>query len=480
MTRKFADWRDYQERVAAFFRRNGCNAVVEAKVQGARAPHAVDVFVTFSRHGVQCKWIIECKLWNTAVSKEKVLVLKNVVEDVGADRGILFSESGFQNGALAAASRTNITLQRGLDDFEKTAVIQTTGISLVEQRDSTNEAPAVFAFPTGNQPQTLTLYRGKLYVGNWGSGNIAVVDPNSKSIDAFIELDRYEVKGSRSGETEVRQYQPGTMTIANGKLFLGQVFSDHILAIDTATLSIVKRIAVPGAGQGAIAASPDGRCVYFASNRERKFFVIDTATYSVSAHDFPDGGRGSLCVLSHPTKPLLYIGIQRGGRLNGRSYPYANSFLATYDLERGAYSGYLNLAELINGRCDDAIPFHLLFDERERVLYVGMFQSRMGIYKVNEAGTAIIANLPFSPNGRSPHFQWVDPLAQSLYGNQLLSVNRNNQELVVIDADTFAVEKTIYLGDAPNGPRDLVINGDQAIVSYPERGGLVFLDLIDN
>ena len=72
MTSAFTDWRHYQNAVAEFFRRQGCDAVVDAPVTGVRATHNVDVFVTFMRNGVVCKWIVECKLWNARIAKEKV------------------------------------------------------------------------------------------------------------------------------------------------------------------------------------------------------------------------------------------------------------------------------------------------------------------------------------------------------------------------------------------------------------------------
>lgn len=103
-------WRDYQDAVAQFFRELGCEAAVDAQVRGARASHKIDVWVTFRRFGLDHGWVIECKDWKAPVPKEKVLALKGVVDDVGADRGILVSESGFQTGARQAASRTNITL----------------------------------------------------------------------------------------------------------------------------------------------------------------------------------------------------------------------------------------------------------------------------------------------------------------------------------------------------------------------------------
>ena len=43
------------------------------------------------------------------------MVLKSIVEDIGADRGILISKSGFQSGAINATEKTNITLT----DFDR-------------------------------------------------------------------------------------------------------------------------------------------------------------------------------------------------------------------------------------------------------------------------------------------------------------------------------------------------------------------------
>jgi len=103
-------WRDYQESTAAYFRRLGLLAEVEHQVAGARGIHRVDVYVEGTIHGIQFKWVIECKAWKTSVPKEKVMALAAIVQDLGVDRGFLLSEVGFQSGALRAAHKTNITL----------------------------------------------------------------------------------------------------------------------------------------------------------------------------------------------------------------------------------------------------------------------------------------------------------------------------------------------------------------------------------
>lgn len=62
-------------------------------------------------------WVCECKLWKNPIPKEKVLTLYEITQDVGADRGFLFSESGFQSGAIRATKNTNITLS-SLDELK--------------------------------------------------------------------------------------------------------------------------------------------------------------------------------------------------------------------------------------------------------------------------------------------------------------------------------------------------------------------------
>lgn len=101
-------WKKYQEDAAAYFRSLGLNASTDVTVKGARTSHDIDVLVTSHYVGFDITWLVECKCWKTPVNKLHVLALREIVSDVGADRGILLSESGFQSGAKEAASLTNI------------------------------------------------------------------------------------------------------------------------------------------------------------------------------------------------------------------------------------------------------------------------------------------------------------------------------------------------------------------------------------
>ncbi|UCS93953.1 restriction endonuclease [Echinicola marina] len=104
------NWKEYQNQVASIFNSIGASTTIEKKVEGVRGIHEVDVFVELEKFGIKMIWICECKYWNSAVPKEKVLALYEISKDVGADKAFLFSESGFQSGAVRAVNNTNIVL----------------------------------------------------------------------------------------------------------------------------------------------------------------------------------------------------------------------------------------------------------------------------------------------------------------------------------------------------------------------------------
>jgi restriction system protein len=108
--RTMADWSDYQKQVAAFFREFGLKAETDVTVAGTRTKHAVDVVVDLTHVGMPVRWLVECKAWSRPVAKETILAHRMIVQDVGADRGLVMAEKGYQKGALEAAHLANIQL----------------------------------------------------------------------------------------------------------------------------------------------------------------------------------------------------------------------------------------------------------------------------------------------------------------------------------------------------------------------------------
>lgn len=101
-------WKEYQEEAASFFQSLGLDVSTDVTVEGVRTTHDVDLLVKSHHVGFEITWLVECKHWKTRVSKLHVLALREIVADVGADRGILLSEAGFQSGAIEAANLTNV------------------------------------------------------------------------------------------------------------------------------------------------------------------------------------------------------------------------------------------------------------------------------------------------------------------------------------------------------------------------------------
>ena len=114
------DWKDYQEEAAEFFRGLGLDAKTNVTLEGVRTKHDIDVVVRSQHVGFDILWLVECKHWKTKVSKLHVLGLRQIVADIGADRGILLCEVGFQSGAIEAAGLTNI-YPTSLGDFQITS-----------------------------------------------------------------------------------------------------------------------------------------------------------------------------------------------------------------------------------------------------------------------------------------------------------------------------------------------------------------------
>jgi hypothetical protein len=114
-------WRQYQHDVADLLSDLGFDTQVEDKLTSPRGTtHAVDVSARRTIAGVCVLWVVECKLWRSRIGKEKVAALAAICEDLGADRGLLMSETGFQSGALQMAIGRSVTLTN-LEDLRANA-----------------------------------------------------------------------------------------------------------------------------------------------------------------------------------------------------------------------------------------------------------------------------------------------------------------------------------------------------------------------
>lgn len=106
-----SDWFQFQEEICAYFESIGAIAETNVTIQGVRTSHDIDVLVKTKFLGEDLIWIVEAKKWKKRVNKLQVLGLRTIVDDIGADRGFIISEAGFQSGAYESAENTNVKLK---------------------------------------------------------------------------------------------------------------------------------------------------------------------------------------------------------------------------------------------------------------------------------------------------------------------------------------------------------------------------------
>lgn len=75
----------------------------------------IDVTARFTVLGVDFLVLVECKKWKRRIEREDVQVLHDRVRSVGAQKGIVYSTSGFQSGAVDYAQARGIALIQLVD-----------------------------------------------------------------------------------------------------------------------------------------------------------------------------------------------------------------------------------------------------------------------------------------------------------------------------------------------------------------------------
>jgi Restriction endonuclease len=166
-------WEKYQHDTADLLRELGFTAVVNDQLtEPNETVHAVDVSARRTVGGVGLLWIIECKLWNRRVPKEKVATLKAIVDGVGADRGLVMSQTGFQAGAVQMAIQKNITLS-SLEDLRANAgeELLAARVEAMEQRVRTMTQKLIRDLRTfsagGKLPHILPIMASRLSADDW-------------------------------------------------------------------------------------------------------------------------------------------------------------------------------------------------------------------------------------------------------------------------------------------------------------------------
>lgn len=84
-------------------------------VQGVDGEYEIDVTARFEALGVSFLVLVECKRYSNPVKREVVQALNDKLRATGAQKGMIFTTSGFQSGAVEYATIHGIALIQLVD-----------------------------------------------------------------------------------------------------------------------------------------------------------------------------------------------------------------------------------------------------------------------------------------------------------------------------------------------------------------------------
>jgi len=98
------------------------------------AEHQIDVSAEVVFAGLKLLILAECKMWSSTVKKQHLMAFLATIQDVGANKGLVVTTVGYQDGAKIVASANGISLvkkESGNPDSWQVVVPLVVGAALV-------------------------------------------------------------------------------------------------------------------------------------------------------------------------------------------------------------------------------------------------------------------------------------------------------------------------------------------------------------
>ena len=100
-----------EEKLYQLFKSKGYEVVHNAKRKGrSGAEHQIDVLAEYRCPLHTSRVVVEAKSYDAPVNKDRIMKLMQIVDDIGADRGIIVTTSYFTSGAIKTAEGHNVEL----------------------------------------------------------------------------------------------------------------------------------------------------------------------------------------------------------------------------------------------------------------------------------------------------------------------------------------------------------------------------------
>lgn len=103
-------WNELQIMTSSLLSDMGYLCEIEKNIETARGKVNIDVYAQMQNKQPSQTILVECKYWSKRVPKTVIHAFRSVVNDSGANFGIIISKKGFQEGAVSATQMTNISL----------------------------------------------------------------------------------------------------------------------------------------------------------------------------------------------------------------------------------------------------------------------------------------------------------------------------------------------------------------------------------
>jgi restriction system protein len=97
------DWFDSEGIVLKSYK-----SIINSKVAADDGVYEIDIDITYESLGVEFRVLVECKRHSDNIKREVIQVLHQKLQSIGAHKGIVFSTSDFQSGALEYAKKHGI------------------------------------------------------------------------------------------------------------------------------------------------------------------------------------------------------------------------------------------------------------------------------------------------------------------------------------------------------------------------------------
>jgi hypothetical protein len=109
-------WRELELMVAEVLNNAGYKAYNAMQISTVRGNVKIDVLAEDKNAIPTSTYIIECKYWNSDIPQTIIHSFRTIVNDYGANHGLIIARNRFQSGAYEAVKNTNICLL-SWDDF---------------------------------------------------------------------------------------------------------------------------------------------------------------------------------------------------------------------------------------------------------------------------------------------------------------------------------------------------------------------------